>query len=56
MMSIIGKGILAIIEKELINHAPEMQQALIEELTKLSAMLADFLIKKAEGDKTAPNE
>ena len=55
MLEIFGKAIISFIEKELVEAAPEIEQALLKGVESLAEMLAEFLGMKA-ATLAAPKE
>lgn len=49
MLEIFGKAIISFIEKELVEAAPEIEKALLEQLGSLVDMISEYLGCKAEG-------
>ena len=46
MLNLIASGIIALIEKELINHTPEMEALVIKQLQALVEKLVEFIAHK----------
>jgi len=50
MLAIIAKGLISVAEKELINHEPAIQEAVIAEVENLASVLMAYVSAK----KTSP--
>ncbi len=50
MMELLGSAFIAFIEKELIKHEPEIQQFVVDQISKLSTILADYISSKCSGE------
>lgn len=48
MLESIGISLLAYIEQEIIKHEPEIQQMVIDQLTKFASMIYEYTQQKTE--------
>ncbi len=49
MLNLLAGPILALIEKELLNHEPEVQELVLAQLDKLATTIFEFVKSKVEG-------
>lgn len=49
MLSLVTKGLIAILERELIAYEPQIQQFMIAELDKAIQLLVQFVENKKQG-------
>lgn len=46
MLEVLGAGLVAYIEREIIKHEPEIQAMVIDQLDKLATLLCDYVQTK----------
>jgi hypothetical protein len=46
MLEVLGAGLVAYIEREIIKHEPEIQAMVIDQLDKLATLLCDYVQSK----------
>lgn len=54
MLEFVGNALIAFIEKEIIKHEPEIQAMMIDQLSKLSDIIVQFITQRMQAESEHP--